>query len=228
MEGYTEFIIAVGTLVTALVTGSIKLYTLHKENLKLKDHKENNDIKLKIYEEILNIKSISTISNAISDLFEKTVADRFLIIMGIEISGQVTHISVIFEQHNYLNHQIRVNAIARYNNVEIDNNYRDMIKHIQLFGSVDIEVKNMEDSLLKNFYITEGVTFSKVKFLKRKTIKQNKDLVCFSSIATHASREFNDKEKTEIKIIYDGIILPIVSSLLDGKPVDDISQILYN
>lgn len=216
MEGYTEFIIAIGTLVTALVTGGIKLYTLNKENLNLKYHKENNDIKISIYEDILSIKSISKISNAVSEIFARTIADRFLIIIGLEIDGVVNHISVIFEQHNYKDKQVKVNAIARYSNLKIDEGYRKVLEHIKTFGGVDIEVGSMRKSLLRDVYDSEDVKFSRLKYLNSKEIKKGKELICFSSIATHENRIFNDKENIEIKIMYDSVIIPIINSLLEG------------
>lgn len=210
-----DIIISLIGLVGVMVPLFWQAYKFKKERDKALRIVEDQKTKLSVYEDILTIQSISRIGDAVSEIFEKTIADRFLILIGIERKGRMETVSVIFEQHKRAKHNI--SAIARYKDVEIDDHYREMVNDAERYGVVSLETNTMKASKLKDWYTTEGVCSSEVRFIHRKTIKSNSFICCFSSISTHQEGHFSFMEKTQIKAIHDLVIQPLVKGILDDS-----------
>jgi len=121
-------------------------------------------------------------------------------------------ISVIFEQHK--NKKWKVNAIIRYRDVEIDNQFRQTLKDSERYGCVDFNVSTMKPQLLKDFYIIEKVKHSKFRFLHRQSIDTKNDVVIYSSIATHEDEPFTHIEETIIKTEYEGSIIHTIKTYI--------------
>lgn len=220
--------VSIPVLITATITGLVALRK-HRAVLKkekelamaemrlAKAYDESHDVTIKndVYESLLTMQSVNQISLAVREMFKETIADRFLIGVGIEKNGRVEHISMIFEQHD---NDETVSAIARYHHVGVDDPYRDMMKESELRGMVSLEVDTMKESLLKFWYQKEKVRYSQVRFLGRKNVVKKedivKDVVSISSIATHVNRAWSNEEMAFIKAKYDSVILPIMKNIM--------------
>ena len=190
-------------------------YKFKRERDVAREEVYHQKAKLDIYEDILTIQSISKIGDAVSGLFEKTIADRYLILIGVEKLGKIKTVSVIFEQHK--NSNASISAIARYKDVEIDDHYRQMVLDAEKYGAVNLETSSMKESKLRDWYISEGVTNCKVRFIHRKYLTSEASICCFCSISTHEGRSFSDKEEVRIKSTHDLIIVPLVKSILNDS-----------
>lgn len=202
--------ITIITSITTVITASFALIQ-HLQLKKAKDAKENTDIQLSIYDSLLNITSVNKISQAVTEVFEKTAADRFLILVGVENRNRVDYISVIFEQHKGDN---KVNAIATYHNIAIDDPYREMIAEAKIKGLIALEVDTMQESILKSIYKSEGVKYSKIRFLGEKSINKEKKVISISSMATHVNHSWSEHDKSVIKLMYDSTIIPLMNEMM--------------
>ena len=203
-----------------------QIYKFRKERNIALELNENNNLQLEIFNNLLSIQSVNLISKTVNDIFRDTIADRFLILTGLEVKGKMHHVSVIFEQHNG-GDTSNVNAIATYRNVEIDDDYRIMVRDAELRGLVSLEVSTMREGVLKYFYNRENITHSDIRFVNRQFIDKGKDIVCFSSIATHQNQAFSKEDQFYIKDKYDQIIVPLIKKILGDDEIDE-DKILLN
>ena len=165
-----------------------------------------------LLDRILDLEFVNKISDSVSRMFDSTKADRFLILVAKNGKTDFKVVSVVFEAHKHTKY--RINAIARYRNVEIDDAYKALLKEVELKGVVILDTKKMgKHDVLKDFYSIEGVNFSKIRFLARKPINNNNDFLVFSSIATHESRKFTQKELAYIKTEFEGTIKPCIEKI---------------
>ena len=195
----------------------IKKLNLENENLKLAKHqieveKKEVEEKLQYLDRMLDLEFINDLSDAVDNIFEHTKADRFLILLAKNGKTDFNIVNVVFEQHK--NKKFRINAIARYRNVKIDLVYKEMLKKAEHVGDIELNVSNMEDSLLKHFYEFEGVNHSIVKHLARKPIDEDNDFLIFSSLATHGEEGYSKVEKAHIKTQYEGVIIPSLDKIM--------------
>ena len=166
------------------------------------------------FDKIMSFESINSIKSAVKELFVETSATRFLILIAVNGKADFNMVSVIFEQmkDGYGN----VNAIARYHNIDIDYEYRKMLKLAEREGCISYKTTDMKDSLLKDIYIMEGVKTSKIMHVTRQHVDKDNDLLVFASVATHTSESFTDLEDTTIKLLFDSKITPNINSVLLG------------
>lgn len=191
----------------------LEIENLQLENNQLKNEKKETEQKLDFINRILDLEFINQIGESVNRMFAQTKADRFLILVARNGKVDFNIVSVVFEQHKKT--EFRINAIARYRNVHIDNSYRIMLKDAERYGMVQIETAKMPDSVLKDFYEMEGITFSKVRFLARKPIDNDNDFLVYSSLSTHEKTDFTKREKAYIKTQYEGTIFPCINKMFD-------------
>lgn len=169
-------------------------------------------LKLGALNRLLDFTSFNEIRDSVDRMFDNTKADRFMIIIAMNGQSDFRVISVIFEQHK--NKKWKVNAIIRYRDVEIDNQFRKTLKDSEQYGCVDFDVNTMKPQLLKDFYIIEKVKHSKFRFLHRQSIDNKNDVVIYSSIATHEDEPFTSIEETILKTEYEGSIIHSIKTYI--------------
>lgn len=215
----TEVLINIGLPFLTFALGAGKFYIdarkLKIENGKLGKSVKEQELKLNIFDKVMDLNSINKIKLAIDRIFANTSADRFLILIAINGKEDFSKISVIFEQHK--SSEYAINATARYKNIFIDAHYKQMLKQAEIEQSkvVHFDVEKMEDCLLKDFYISEGVRFSKVRHLLRKSIDKDNDVLIYSSMATHNSKKFSRTELAFMKAQIEGTIIENLENVLD-------------
>lgn|GEM_PF-3334563 len=201
------FLIAFGGLL-------FKYFQYKTENKKLLKEKKESDLKLDIFDKVMDLTSINNIKMAVDRVFETTIADRFLILIAINGKDDFNYVSVIFEQHK--SKELAVNATARYKNIEIDKAYKEMLRQAERSTEkvIHLNVENMEDCLLKSFYEMEGVNHAKVRHLLRKPIDRDNDVLIYSSLATHKEHGYTLQELAFMKAQIESTIIPNLEYVL--------------
>lgn len=183
-----------------------------ERNIQLAEAKAEADIKMTFFNQIIDLTSINIISNAVDRMFDKTKADRFLIMIAVNGKDDFNIISVVFEQHKLKNY--RINAIARYHNITIDLQYKELLQDTEKQELISLSTDKMQESILKDFYINEKVKYSLIRKLVRKPIDKDNDFLVYSSISTHYNKNFTRIEKSFIKTQYEGTIIPNLINVL--------------
>lgn len=193
----------------------LEIENLELENNKLKKENEEKLQKLGFYDDVIKLVFYNAINDAVQSIFSKTKVDRFLILIARNGKTTFNYVDVMLEFHK--SPQTDIHAVKVYKNVEIDDQYRKMLKDTEYYGFVDLETFKMETQILKHYYQTEKVTYSRVKSALRMPIDEGNDFLVFTSSATHEKENFNDLEKTIIDQLHNSIIKPSIKSLLDEK-----------
>ena len=221
----TEIIVATIGGASIIISGLIayvkdlQIKRIEIENKEMKSRLELNDdiateanIKINILDKLGNLIVFNEIRASVDRIFESTHATRFLILFAVNGTREFRTISVVFEQHK--DPQLKVNAIVRYRDIQIDDEYRRLLKNVESFGSVDLDVDTMPNQLLKDFYTIEQVTHSQMKFLNRKHIDEYNDLVMFCSIATHEQKRFDNLDNAIINSELDSTIKRVIKEYM--------------
>lgn len=218
---------AIITSLLTFISGLASAYLLHQREIKKhilevkkyrselskaeKDAKQDK-MKLDFFNRAMDLSKINPLIDCVEDIFSKTRADRFLILIAVNGHEDFNIVSVIFEQHK--KNEYKVNAIGTYRNVKIDTHYKKMLKEAEFFGSVCLDVQKMPICLLKDIYENEGVNYSIVNFLSRQKIDNENDFVVYSSIATHDKNSFTRAENAIIKLAYESVITPNITDVM--------------
>ena len=173
---------------------------------------ENANININLLDKLGNFIVFNEIRSSVDRIFENTQADRFLILFTINGKREYRTISVVYEQHKHP--QLKINAIIRYRDVQIDDQYRRLLRNVEQLGEVDLNVDTMPNQLLKDFYTIEQVMHSKVKFIHKKSLPNEKNLVMYCSIATHLPKPFDDLENAIIKTEIEGSIAHVLKEYI--------------
>ncbi len=180
---------------------------LDKKEQEAKEAEEKaieQNLKLGALHRLLDFTSFNEIRSSVDRIFLKTKADRFMILFAMNGTHDFRVISVIFEQHK--NPEWSVNAIIRYRDVEIDEDFKSILREAEHKSEIEYDISTMKPQLLKNFWVIEGVKHAKMRFLHRHHIDEKNDVVIYSTIATHENSPFTDIEGTIIKTEYEGSI----------------------
>lgn len=211
----SELIAAVVALISVMLTAWEKKKNREKD-LKianLEREKKNSDLRLNLVDKILDISLLGKIQESVYEIFNETKADRFLILIAINGKVNFNIVSVIYEQHK--DSKFKGNAIGRYRNLEIDEEYKYMLKEAEIKSFIEIDVEKMDDCLLKRIYTMEGVKHSKIRHLLRLPIDDENDVLVFSSVSTHLNKKFNVYEKTIFLTNYNSVILPSIKHIIE-------------
>ena len=192
------------TVSVLLYRKDIKVKKMEIASAEQKADAKHQSIKINALDKLLDFTSFNTIRNSVDRIFENTKADRFMILIAVNGKTDFNIVSVIFEQHKTA--KWKVNAIIRYRDVHIDNEYRQLLKDAEYKGVVDIKVDDMKSQLLKDFYVLEKVRYSKIQFLHRESVDEDNDVLIFSSVSTHTDKPFTKIENAVIKTEYEGTI----------------------
>lgn len=218
----TVAITVTGTLITGYMNYKAKLKKINLEyDLKIKEleqivlkkEKEVTELQksFNALDTLMDFEFLNTVQSKVSAIFEETKADRFLILYAVNGKEIFNFVSCIYEQHKKSNTpNISIGAVSRYCHVEIDDNYRNMLKRSEKEGAVLMETDRMYEGVLKNFYTFEKVQHSLIKFIARLPKTEHDDIVVFCSVATHQITSFSKEDLQLIKAHVDGIRLATI------------------
>lgn len=183
-----------GSVVTAIF-GLLALFVkYHLENRALKF--ENLELKTSVTTDFENIKRIQ---EQVFEIFKKTRADRFLLLMATNNSADMRFTTAFFEQHKDGTTSISFGATNRFVKFEFDSEYRKMLKQVEREDSIILETSKMNDSDLKSIYEGESVKHSIMYFLRRMPLDKNNDKLIYASVGTHHPLKFTSIELVKIK-----------------------------
>lgn len=141
-----------------------------------------------IEEMLFELEDLNWLHLAVLNLLSETNADRFLILRAENGRDEPRYATVVYEQHEGVPHVIATSAYIRVN---IDDDYRRMLKSAELDGVFRMKTEEMSDQLLKRVYQREGVQHSNCYFLDRKAIGENQAILTYCTIATHKPEPFD-------------------------------------
>lgn len=206
-----ELAVPIISAFSGIIIALVPAYLIHvrevkKHKLEIKDH----ELRSGVLDRILDIVLLNDLKVSAHNIFKKTKADRFLILIAINGKVDFRTVSVIFEQHK----NSTSSAIASYKNLRVDMDYVNMLKKAEKESIVILDVDKMEPSLLKEIYLAEGVKHSRVRHLLRKPLDNENHCLIYSSIATHEKLPFTEMEKIMIQTQMDSIIKPTIEKML--------------
>lgn len=215
----------IGTLITYFADRKrkgleIKNLELENESLKVeianKKIQENVHVqKLNFYDDVIKLVFVNAIQDAVAEIFKNTSADRFLILIARNGKTDFKFADVILDF--FENHSEKVDAVRIYTNVELDSQYKVMLKSTEAHGFFDLETASMPDQILKHFYQIEDVKFGRTMHVARLPIDENNDFLIYTSVAKHQNVAFTDMEKTYFDLIHNNSLRPNIKQLLKVK-----------
>ncbi len=191
----------IGTIVTAICTivvALIQTRRLHRSKREKRAlEKEVDFLKLDFKIEVSAWNSLNTM---VAKMFQKTAADRFLILISSNGKEAMFAASVIYEQHKSgAETMLSIGAIKKYVRFEYDSVYKDLLRSSEYYSPVNIEVAKLPDCDIKRIYDTEKVKHSSWFFHKRLSLNDSNDLIFYSSVATHQKASYSVADEIQIK-----------------------------
>ena len=170
-----------------------------------------NSVKSNILDKLSEFAVFNEIKNSIYRIFDKTRADRFLLLFSLNGTRELKRVSVAFEIHK--NPQTS-NAIVRYRDVQIDNQYRELINRLEVEGTIDLSREQMTPQILKDFFTIEGMNTIKLTFVERRHLDKQNDIVIFGTIVAEEKEPWSELETAIINSEYEGTLKPIIREFL--------------
>jgi hypothetical protein len=151
----------------------------------------------------ISLRSFSIISGIVKHIFQKTSADRFLILSAHNGRSPLKYATAFFEQHDdhVKDAVLSIGAVSKYVKFEFDKEYLRILKEVELNGKLLIDVEKMPDCDLKTIYKNEKIRYSKIYFLHRQENHDGKgnDLLIYCSLAKHKEPIYTDEERLVFK-----------------------------
>lgn len=203
---------AISTLTIALIAykKDIKIKKLEKEHKQTVKVVENRSA---VLESILKLEVFNKLYAAVTDIFENTAADRFLILFATNGKVDTDTVSVIFEQHKTNKGRVHVNAMAQYHQIKVDDDYLKILKRSEFEDIILLNAEELGNSVLGKIYRSEGVCWSLFKFISRNSIDPDNDVLTYSSCATY-SKNLSEKDQVYISSKY-GYIKSLILDISD-------------
>lgn len=148
---------------------------------------------------LISFKTLTSILMIVTRIFQRTSADRFLLLFAHNGQTMLRFANVALEHHAEGKHSdamLSLGASNRYVLFEFDEEYRKMLKQVELESEVNLQTSSMPNCDLRNIYESERVKHSKVFFLHRIKDYDGKknDLLLYCSIAKHDDKPYTEKE----------------------------------
>lgn len=205
-------ITTLGSIIVVFITvrNNIKLVRLNKkldEEVKLKELESKQTlIKYDVVTNLLRFSQYQKLYDAVINMMEKSNVDRFLIFLAINGKVDLKHVTCIFQK--FRDDKRTIDAVSVYKGLEVDNDYLEKLKRLELYGELIVETNAEAPSLIKSIYESEGINWSRWKFIGRVNIDEKNDLISYCSAATFKEKDFNSKDLLAIKLNVEGIIKP--------------------
>ena len=202
------------------ITTIIGAYIAYRKEIKIKSMEKSHKVAIKTVEtrsaaleNILKFEVFTKLSQAVNDIFDNTCADRFLILFATNGKTNTDTVSVIFEQHQDKEGVVHVNAMAQYHEIRVDEGYIDILKRSEREDTLLLSQEELGSSVLGKIYKAEGIYWSIFKFLERRSINEDDDILTFSSCATHET-EMPENDQVYISSKY-GYIKSLIRDITD-------------
>lgn len=203
----SEIIISIVTSITTIIVTLLNLF-LKKRNKELQSEKEdlikNKDKligELSAINILFNHQFIATLDEILYEIFEQTKVTRFLMLFAVNGKQDFKYVTACYEENR--TSPIK-KAIRKYVRIEIDNYYKQILYFIEKNKYINLVVKDMPKSVLKNIYQSydEKIEHSIIHFIRRINIDDKNDLLLYCYTATNFDKPFSSSEEF---IIHQGI-----------------------
>ena len=157
---------------------------------------------------LMDLKFFNNLRDIIEEMFNKTKADRFLVLVATNGRSDFKFATAIYEHHKFIDQntvKLSVGGTSKYVRFRFDKAYLQMLKESEIRDKVSLSTNEMPESDLKDIYLTENIKDSEVYFLKREKIDENNDVIFYCFIATYNSEGYSRADKTLIKTYMDGV-----------------------
>lgn len=175
---------------------------LEKEKLET----EHNSIKYDVVTQLLKFSQYQKIYDAVIKMMNDSNVDRFLIFVALNGKTDLRKVTCIFQK--YKNDDSDVDAVSAYKGLKVDNVYVNYLYDTEKKGSIILQTDEIEPSLIKDIYESEGVKWSNWKFICRLNLDEKNDLIAYSSAATFDNKGFTKKDLLAIKLNFESSIKP--------------------
>lgn len=201
-------------ILTAIIGPSILEWVKSRFN-KNKDKKEKKEEKDNGLMFSLTLNKFNILKETIDDLFSKTKVDSFLISVAKNGKEDFKFATAIYEQHSDSDKVKLSFGAIKYVDFQFDEGYRQMLKEAELKSQYRFDVGKEPDSDLKSIYMSEGVNYSNIYFLKR--VKdydgEGNDCMLYSSFATHSDEPFNQNDNIVQKLVVNKIKFDVINEI---------------
>lgn len=163
--------------------------------------KEKNDIIKKHLSSSFEIdfKNLNSIKGVVDEVLRSSHIDRFLMLSSVNGKDPVNFVSALFEQHKLTDTcKLSFGATSKYVDISTDEQYKNMIRTIELVTPKVYDVKEMSNGILKDIYEDEGVKHSYVIFTNRFSIDGDNDRLIFCSWSTHENKTIDGVLKIKV------------------------------
>lgn len=167
---------------------------------------EEKKLKNKIVDIDIELFKFNDLKESVEKVLFETKADRFLILMAHNGKEEMKFATAIYEQHKISEQSsFSFGATNKYIKLTFDHNYRELLKNCEKNDVVKMSTNTMEDSLLKNIYLSEKISHSNCYFIKRypEYKSQDKDLLLYCTLATHVNEPFDNNDEVKFKTFTD-------------------------
>lgn len=206
----SELIISIISVIGIIIPSYLN-YKSNRKIKKLECDNKNKEINRNVVDKLLDLTLLNKIQQSVNVIFDETTVEKFMILIAINGKTNFNTITCIFEQ----NKKYRGNAIGRMRNLQIDQEYKNLIRESELKPIVKIDVKQMKQSILKSLYSTSNVKYARLKHIIRSPIDNNNDALVFCSIATERNEDFNFDEEVIISNQVDSFIKPYIKEMIN-------------
>lgn len=168
-----------------------------------------NQLRGNILDRLGELGIFNELKNSVERIFKYTKADRFFILFSLNGTHEMRTVAVAFELQKNLS---PTRAIIRYRDVEIDDEYRALLKQVERDGIVTLSRETMNPQILKDFYTLEGINSVKLIFIERRHLDEVRDVVIFGTVGAYDSGSWTDIDSAAINTEFQSSIKPIIRS----------------
>ncbi len=136
----------------------------------------------------LNYAKFRQINHMLDKLVETSATERALTLTALEVNENVNTVAVIMSSPHK---EGELEEEEIYEDIPIDEPYRQMLNHIKDNGSIMYKVSDMPRGMLRDIYETEGVKFSMIVWGTEIRINDTSSLWIYFSFATYTQNEFD-------------------------------------
>ena len=146
-----------------------------------------------------SLREMDEVYSAMSHVVNETAVKRFVIFRGsngggVPRPGHEFFASAVHERHKQVDHE---RLVEKYKRLSVDAGYIQMLLEIISTGSKKLIVQEMEPSILRSIYRSEGIYYAEIYFLSKTDTE-----VFYMSIATDepGERFANEHDRVEIEL----------------------------
>jgi len=196
-----ELTIALISSISAILVAAINSYfsikrkynSLSAEHEKVAIDRDKLIVELSAVTVLFHYRLLSVIEESVGEIFVNTKAKKFLILFAVNGKTHFNHVTACFERNKNPKSSY---ILRKYRRIRIDDEYKKILKQIELDSSVLLETAKLKESILKQMHSSynQDTKFVVLNFLRRMPIDTENDLLLYISVSTDEDEIFTDEE----------------------------------